>query len=287
MIAAGIAALSIAPICFTSSAQPDPPKAQPLALVEQFDTAPAAVIACFGAGFVNAGVLALAPLYAAEHFGPQSAAEFYAAAMAGSLLLQWPAGLLSDRLDRRAVIMILNVLAMAAALALALLGGQLVEWGAVLLFFVWGAGALSFYSVATAHMADRVDHGKLAQSAAGLLFVWAAGSIIGPISLGIVVDALDVEGMFWFAAASALLIALAMLCGAACVTKRRKRTRKSSRLTPKAASRRAKSPRAKTSRNRSKVGFGKTRLRASRSGFSSGPWGRAHHHPWACCFASR
>jgi predicted MFS family arabinose efflux permease len=210
MIAAALAALSMVPICFTGAEQPDPPKAQPLALVEQFATAPAAVIGAFGAGLVNGGVLALAPLYAAEHYGAAAAASFYSAAFTGSLLLQWPAGRLSDRIDRRLVIATLTGIAAVAALALALWSGALVSWSATLLFFLWGAGALSFYGIAVAHMADRAEPGKLAQSAAGVLFVWAAGSVIGPLIMGPLVDWFDVAGMFWFAGAAALCVCAAM-----------------------------------------------------------------------------
>lgn len=210
MIAAALAALSMVPICFTAAEQPDPPKAQPLALVEQFATAPAAVIGSFGAGLVNGGVLALAPLYASQHYGPGAASEFYSAAFIGSLLLQWPAGRLSDRIDRRLVIAALTVIAALSAFALALGSGQLSHWSAVLLFFLWGAGALSFYGIAVAHMADRAEPGKLAQSVAGVLFVWAAGSIIGPLIMGPLVDLFDVPGMFWFAGAAALLVTAAM-----------------------------------------------------------------------------
>lgn len=210
MIAAALAALSMVPICFTAAAQPDPPKAQPIALVEQFATAPAAVIASFGAGLVNGGVLALAPLYAAQHYGPNAAAEFYAAAFIGSLLLQWPAGRLSDRVDRRLVIAGLAGLAALASIALAVWSGELQSWSATLLFFLWGAGALSLYGIAVAHMVDRAEPSRLAQSAAGLLFVWAAGSVIGPLALGPLVDLFDVAGMFWFAAVAALIVCGAM-----------------------------------------------------------------------------
>jgi MFS family permease len=210
MIAAALAALSMVPICFTAAEQPAPPKAQPLALVEQFALAPAAVIGCFGAGLVNGGVLALAPLYASQHYGAHAAAEFYSAAFIGSLLLQWPAGRLSDRVDRRLVIAGLAALAAGASFALALWSGLLTSLAAVALFFVWGAGALSFYGIAVAHMADRAEPGRLAQSAAGLLFVWAAGSVIGPIIMGPLVDWFDVAGMFWFAGAAALFVCLAM-----------------------------------------------------------------------------
>ncbi|MCR6644799.1 MAG: MFS transporter [Terricaulis sp.] len=210
MIAAMLAALSMLPICFTATVQPEPPKAQPLALVDLFATAPAAVIGSFGAGLVNGGVLAMAPLYAAQHYGPGAATEFYSAAFLGSLLLQWPAGRLSDRIDRRLVIAGLAALAALAAFALALWSGQLREWSAVAIFCVWGAGALSFYGIAVSHMADRAEPGKLAQSAAGLLFVWAAGSIAGPMMLGPLADGFGIAGMFWFAGFAALAVTAAM-----------------------------------------------------------------------------
>jgi MFS family permease len=210
MIAGALAALSMLPICFTTTAQPDPPKAQPLALADQFATAPAAVIGCFGAGLVNGGVLALAPLYAAEHYGAGAASEFYAAAFVGSLLLQWPAGRLSDRVDRRLVIAGLTLLASLCAVALALGSGHLLHYAATALFFLWGAGALSFYGIAVAHMADRAEPGKLAQSAAGLLFVWASGSVLGPLIMGPLVDWFGVAGLFWFAAFASLSVTLAM-----------------------------------------------------------------------------
>jgi len=210
IIAASLAAISMVPVCFTSTAQPDPPKAQPLALVEQFATAPAAVISCFGAGLVNGGVMALAPLYAAQHYGTPAAAEFYAAAYVGSLLLQWPAGRVSDRIDRRLVIAALCIIATVTALALALWSGRLPRWEAEILFFFWGAGALSFYGIAVAHMADRAEPGKIAQSAAGVLFVWAVGSVIGPLIMGPLVDAFGVGGMFWFAGVAAFVVAALM-----------------------------------------------------------------------------
>ena len=210
MIAAGIAALSMLPVCFTSTEQPEAPKALPLALVEQFATAPAAVIASFGAGLVNSGVLTLAPLYAAQHYGPGAATQFYSAAWIGSLVLQWPAGRLSDRIDRRLVIAGLTAIACVCALVLAAFSGSMPAWLAIGVFFVWGAGGLSFYGIAVAHMADRSPPGKLAQSAAGILFIWAAGSILGPLVQGPLVDWFGIEGMFWFAALAAFCVTAAM-----------------------------------------------------------------------------
>lgn len=202
MLAGALQALAVVPITMTTQPQPDPPRALPLALRNQFDVAPAAVTAAFFAGFINTGVMTLAPLYAEANYGAANAPAFQASAWLGSLLLQWPAGRLSDRIDRRVVIAALAALAAVSALALALLGRVLPFPAAAFLFALWGAGGLSFYGIATAHMADRADRaepGRIAQAASGLLFVWATGSIVGPLLLGVAVEATGRPAMFWFA----------------------------------------------------------------------------------------
>ncbi len=210
MIAAGVCAIAMVPVCFTTAVQPPAPKAQPLALRGQFNTAPAAVIAVFGAGFINSGVLTLAPLYASERFGPDAASTFYAAAWIGSLILQWPAGRLSDRIDRRLVIALLTGLAAAASFALAVFRDAAPDWVAILLFGVWGAGALSFYGVAVAHMADRAEPGRIAQATSGLLFVWAAGAVVGPLIQGLAVEVLGGRGIFWLGGVTSAAVMAAM-----------------------------------------------------------------------------
>jgi MFS family permease len=211
MIAGGLCAIALVPIGLTSQAQPPAPLPKPLALREQFDTAPAAVLAAFFAGFVNGGVLLLSPVYAGAAFGAEQATAFQSAAWLGSLLLQWPAGRLSDRTDRRVVILGLTAIASAAAFALAALGVNIPFWGAAALFAIWGAGGLSYYGIAIAHMADRAEPAFMAQAASGLLFVWGIGSILGPPTVGTIVDLAGPSGLFWFAGASGLVLAALMV----------------------------------------------------------------------------
>src|SRR5262249_3001309 len=109
----------------------------------------------------------------------------------------------------RLVIAGLTGLAALSAFVLALFP-TLPLWVAVFVFMLWGAGGLSFYGIAVAHMADRAAPGKLAQSAAGVLFVWAGGSVLGPVLQGPLVDWFGPSGMFWFAGACAALITAAM-----------------------------------------------------------------------------
>ncbi len=67
----------------------------------------------------------------------------------------------------------------------------------VVLAAVWGGGALSFYAVAAAHATDRCEPGQIAQVLSGMLFVWAGGSVIGPVLTGLAADSqLGQPGIF-------------------------------------------------------------------------------------------
>ena len=211
MVAAALMALAIVPICLTTTQPPQPPKSEPLDVAALFRLAPAAVTASLVAGLMNTGVLALAPIYSMELFGPQAAIVFFAAGWIGSLFLQWPAGWLSDRMDRRLVIAALAGLAAVSAVALGAFGADMGFAWSCATFAMWGAGALSFHGVAVAHMADRAAPEQLARATSGMLFIWAGGSIAGPVIMGVAVDVFGVPSIFFTAALGMTVLVGAML----------------------------------------------------------------------------
>ncbi|WP_018148867.1 MFS transporter [Henriciella marina] len=177
--------LSLLPICLTRRGEPPSPSVEPLAFKRLFDLAPSAVISVFLAGVINSGTLALLPLYAGVALPGASGGATGAAAMAaaavwtGGLISQWPAGRISDRVDRRVVIAVMGGVAALASLVLGLFPGLPQNWILIALA-VWGAGSLSFYGIGVAHAIDRSDTAQISRVMSGLLFVWAVGSVIGP-----------------------------------------------------------------------------------------------------------
>jgi MFS family permease len=152
---------------------------------------PAALAGSIVAGVANTGVTSQLPLYAKE-LAPgaagASAASLYIAAMIGGTITQWPAGLLSDRIDRRLVVAGLAAISFVACLALFLTAGRVSFAVTVMLAALWGGGALSFYSISAAHATDRSEPGQIAAVMSGMLFVWAAGSVAGPVITGLTAD---------------------------------------------------------------------------------------------------
>ncbi len=183
--------LAVVPLCATQRAQPVLPDREALSLGAMMRIPPAALAGAIIAGVCNTGITSQLPLYAKDlqpGAAGASAATLYIAAMVGGIITQWPAGLISDKVDRRFVVAGLAAIALGACIALYLTAGRVSFSITVLLSALWGAGALSFYSVSASHATDRTEAGKIAQVMSGMLFIWAGGSVLGPLLSGVVAD---------------------------------------------------------------------------------------------------
>jgi MFS family permease len=181
MVAAMLAALAIVPVALTRSAQPAPIalfRFQPRAL---YEAAPAALVASFAIGMANGAFWALGPISAAgSGLGHDEVAVFMSVAVLAGALVQWPVGRLSDRIDRRIVLLALLIGAAATGVALwlyAATGTLMLVFG-----FIFGALALPGYSLAAAHAYDKTPANAMVAMAATVLLANGLGSVIGPLA---------------------------------------------------------------------------------------------------------
>ena len=105
---------------------------------------------------------------------------FMAAGIFGGLLLQWPIGRLSDRVDRRTVLAGVALGTAAASFGVGLTTGGAFA-GMVVLIAAYGGLSLTVYSLCAAHTNDFAPHDKLAQTASGLLIAYGLGACAGPV----------------------------------------------------------------------------------------------------------
>jgi MFS family permease len=172
--------------------------------------APAAMASSLVAGAMAGAVAQLYPVFAASldpDAGSGLAATFNAAMVLGAALSLWPAGLISDRIERRLVIAALTGLGAICALILGLAGAALPLWLTLVVAGLWGVGGLSFYGIAVAHAADRAGDSGAGPLMPALLIGWGVGSIAGPLLASALMGVMGPGGLFVFAA-----IALGALC---------------------------------------------------------------------------
>lgn len=209
-------AAALVPVCITRRQEPKRVASHRLPLVPLLKVSPSACAGVFIAGLVNSGTLALLPIYAGSltdsSNGLAVAALAFSVSNIGGLLSQWPAGLISDRLDRRSVVAVMALVSGGAAAALWFLGDSAPMLLIYALLFIWGAGSLSFYGVCVAHGVDRVDDEDVTSMMSMLLIVWAFGSVLGPLIAGVIMQtSLGASGLFAYAGACLAVLIVIML----------------------------------------------------------------------------
>lgn len=178
MLSAILIVLAGLPVCLTRSAHPRAIPAAKFSPMLVVRTSRAATTGSIISGMVAGSVYGLGPVY-----GLQSELEvltisfMMSLTIAGGALSQFPLGRISDRLDRRYVIMLCMLSGSAIALLALILPASLIP----LLMFVFGACALPIYAVSLALANDNAQEGKFIELGTGLLMINALGSIIGPM----------------------------------------------------------------------------------------------------------
>jgi MFS family permease len=108
---------------------------------------------------------------------------------------QIPFGRLSDRIDRRKVIVGLSGVAALVATTLVLADPQ-GGWLLYVLFGLYGLVAFPLYGVAVAHANDSAKEGDFAKISGGMLLIMGVGLAIGPAIAPTLMNNFKPVGMF-------------------------------------------------------------------------------------------
>lgn len=200
-LGAGMILLAAIPLVSAGRSQPRFDEGQGAPFHRYLLAVPSATCAVLVFGAVESGGLALFPIYGLSiGFTEGGAARLLTAIGLGSVALQIPLGLLSDRVrDRRHLLLAFAAIGLAGSLLLPLLQGNWILLAAVL--FLWGGVVAGLYTVGLAHLGSRLRGTDLAAANAAFIFCYSLGMLIGPQSLGLSIDLFGPEGFAYTLAA--------------------------------------------------------------------------------------
>ncbi|EYR80802.1 MULTISPECIES: MFS transporter [unclassified Shinella] len=192
--------LSLVPISLADRSSPTVPEAIRFDVKKLWNISPLATVGCIVVGLTNAAFRNLGPIYAHDiGLTVTAIASFMSAGIVGGVVLQYPLGLYSDRLDRRLIILIATFGSALAALYLAIFAGG-DELKNLVGIFVFGAFAMPLYSLCSAHANDHAGEGEHALVSAGMLFFWSCGAIIGPLFASVLLQFFGPQALFLYTA---------------------------------------------------------------------------------------
>jgi MFS family permease len=114
----------------------------------------------------------------------------------GGLVLQYPIGWASDRIDRRRLILGLSAWAAVAMLVPFLF--DVPFWMLLAVSFLLGGITNPLYSVLIAYTNDFLGKDQMAAASAGLIFLNGFGAIFGPLASGWLIGNVGPGGFFLF-----------------------------------------------------------------------------------------
>ena len=188
--------LSLVPISLTDRSSPEAPEDVRFDVKVLWKVSPLATVGCIVVGLTNSSFRSLGPIYA-DGIGMSvtAIATFMSVGIFAGVVLQYPLGHYSDKLDRRLVILVATFGAFAAGLFLAFVAGTN-PWLNFAGIFAFGAFAMPLYSLCSAHANDHAAPGQHALVSAGTLFFWSLGAVIGPLFASFMLDLFGPRALF-------------------------------------------------------------------------------------------
>jgi MFS family permease len=195
IVASILVSVSFAPILLSAAPVPVVEVARPMPLRELFKGSPLGTVGIFLLGSVYATQSGMGAVFGTQiGLTATQIALFVAMLFAGALVLQYPIGWLSDRMDRRRLIFGLAVLGAVSCVLGWVTGGGL--WPLMIAAFFAGGVTTPLYALLLAYTNDALPASDMPAASGGLVFTFGLGAIAGPLAAGWAMQTLDPQA-FW------------------------------------------------------------------------------------------
>jgi len=193
-----IISLSLVPVSLTRSVAPTITGSSRFNLPQLLKLTPLGVIGTMITGITMSAYLGMGPTFA-QKIGLNTAgiSVFMTAIMTGTLVLHWPIGRLSDRIDRRVVIALVSLANGIVCLGFIGLNISSLEILLMLSFLLGGFGQ-PLYALCIAHANDNISTDEILSTASSLLLVFSFGSSFGPFFASLIMGQIGPKGLFLF-----------------------------------------------------------------------------------------
>ncbi|WP_210401725.1 MFS transporter [Lacimicrobium sp. SS2-24] len=207
VVAALAASLSVIPLALSKVDMPHFDKHSKLSVIELISLTPTAVVSCFISGLLLSVAYGLLPLYFSMiGFDLGQITNMVAYMILGGMCFQYPLGRLSDRVDRRVVLISLFVATAVIGLLFVLLPHAVWLKGA--LVGALGGVIFAIYPISLSQACDELQPEQMIAGNQSLLLCYSVGAMSGPLLAPLFINGFGPKGLFvYFVLLSSLTVA--------------------------------------------------------------------------------
>lgn len=186
--------VALIPLLITQVTAPAIEESESMSVTKLFKASSSGVVSLTLTSIMAGVVFGMGAVYAANSgMSISQTALFMSFFIAMGAVAQWPVGWISDKFDRRLVIVILCVLSIASTSILYFMNPHSILF--IVVFGLFGATALPIYSLSIAHINDRLKPEQMTSASSTMVLFSGIGAAVGPITVGYFLHAFGNE---WF-----------------------------------------------------------------------------------------
>ncbi|TKW68601.1 MAG: MFS transporter [Paracoccus denitrificans] len=190
-----LVSLAFTPILLSAQPAPAFGALKRMSFKRLYEVSPLGCIGIFVMGGVFSAMLGMTSVWGTiMQLSVRDISAIVAAVYLGGLIAQYPIGWLSDRMDRRLLILQLLVLGVLTIIAQLTFSPGI--WGTLMVAGIAGGVANPVYALLLAHTNDYLEPDDMAAASAGLLFLNGLGAVGGPLIVGRMMAMFGPNG-FW------------------------------------------------------------------------------------------
>lgn len=208
ILIAVLISLAVVPMTLTVQRAPEFDIPQKIGVRELYDASPMGVVGVTLSGLLTSALFSMGAVYARlSGFDARDIGTFMGVSILAAVLTQLPIGRLSDRVDRRSVLIVVCLLAAGFGFAAAAFGST----SRALLFVLaasFGGIALTLYSLSLSHINDHLRPDQMVSASSVVILLNGVGSVAGPLLVSTLMASFGPPAYFWSLASLACLLAI-------------------------------------------------------------------------------
>lgn len=206
-IIAAVMAMGVMPLVLARDLAPGIAVHESFGLLAAMRRAPTVMSAALTDGFVMGALFAFFLIYAQRMgFDEENALIMFIVLSVGNATLQYLVGMLADRFNKRALLIVFALLVAGGTLLLPFaMSNPMLLWPTL---FLWGGIMGGIYTCGIALIGERFRRDELAAANASFIFTYEFGHLLGPTVAGIAMAIWDPHGLIVVAVGAGLLFAL-------------------------------------------------------------------------------
>ncbi|MGB0468338.1 MAG: MFS transporter [Pontibacterium sp.] len=208
VIAGILLCAAVIPVALSSQKGPLIEEVSPMSLLALYKISPLGVVSCLASGLIYSAILSLLPVFAKSYQIVDFQLSLYiGSAILGAFILQFPVGYLSDRFDRRTVLLCLLLISAAVSMLVTVLAPLGLIWAVYLATAITNGIIACTYPLSISEAFDKLRQSEMVAAMGSMILAFAIGGVLGPYSASLVMEAFGNDALFYFLTLTQLMLA--------------------------------------------------------------------------------